>query len=77
MAWKIIATDLHRGSPDEEIYAIQIRFVGDSAEIHTTSGEIRLMNLNEFQLSSWTREELWENLRKVSGDKLWFEKAAN
>ncbi len=77
MAWKIVATDLHRGGPEETLYVTQIRFVGDSAEIHTTGGEIRLMNLNEYQLSSWTREELWANLRKLTGEKLWFEKAAN
>ena len=77
MSWKIVATDLHQGSPDETIYAIQIRFVGDSAEIHTTASEIRLLNLNEYQLTSWTREELWNNLRELTGEKLWFEKAAS
>ena len=74
MAWKIISTDVHGNEPDEEIYVIQIRFVGDSAEIHTTDGSIRLISMNERQLSTWTRKELWDNLRNLAGEPLWYEK---
>lgn len=74
MAWKLLLRDAHGRSPDREVHALQVRFVGDTAEIHRTDGAIELVSMNDFQMTTWTRAELWAELRKLGGGKLWFER---
>lgn len=73
MAWKLILTDVHGKQPERAIHALQIRFVGDSAEIHKTDTTIELISLNNFRITTWAREELWTGLRKLAGG-MWFDK---
>jgi hypothetical protein len=72
MAWKLILTDVHGRQPDRAVYALQVRLTGDTAEIHKTDSTIELVSLNNFQISTWTRDELWKDLRKLAGG-MWFD----
>lgn len=72
MAWKLILTNAHTNK-ELAVYALQARFVGDCVEIHTTDGRIELISLNEWKVSTWTRDELWDKLRQYGDGKLWFE----
>lgn len=72
MAWKLILTDVHGRQPDRAVHALQIRFTGDTAEIHKTDTTIELVSLNNFRITTWARDELWRDLRKLAGG-MWFD----
>lgn len=73
MAWKLVLNDVHGQGEPREVHALQVRFMGDCAEISKTDSTIEIVNMNEVQLSTWTRQELWDDLRKLAGGKLWHE----
>lgn len=73
MAWKLVLSDVHGRKPDRALYALQVRFVGDSAEIHKTDTTIELVSLNDYRIMTWSRDELWQELRQLGDGKLWFE----
>jgi hypothetical protein len=73
MAWKVILTDVHGHEEPQEMHALSVRFVGDAAEVQKTDGTYVLFSMNRWQLTSWTRQELWDDLKKMNGGRLWFE----
>jgi hypothetical protein len=76
MAWKIVLSDVHGHEKPREMHALAVRFVGDAAEVQKTDGTYELFSLNRWQLTSWTREALWSELRKLNGGRFWFEPRA-